>query len=460
MKLKNKILITIAFILYALFLPDFLFEADIKIKALATLVIIQTLWIGRIFPLAHSSIILMLLLSFHFFNYEETLSYIASDIVWLMFSTFFISHAFINTGLASRVSLSVLKLSKGSGKGLILISYFLMFVLSLMIPSNVGKASLVVSVFDRLLQNLKEIKGVHNLGKALFIGVSYLSAMSGSFVATGASSTIYTYGILGELSTDLNYITWIIYFAPPIILFTIILWLLFLYIYPPENIDRHIIMGLIDERIKELGKISIPEMKVMFIIGLTIILWSTQPIHHLSIPLIGLLGATLTFTPRIGVWKWEKARESVNWDIVLFFAATIMVSQMLIRTGTIDMIAQFLMNTIKMESSIMVLFILLVIVALLRIIFVNVLGFLTIVLPLAITMGQSLPDLSPLLIAMSVFLIGVPGFLLITQSPVHLIAYSYQYFTERDLLRIGSFAGVVWIIIVLFFAMCCWRFIV
>ena len=458
--MKNKILITIVLILYVLFLPDFFFEVDIKVKAIVSLIIIQILWISRIFPLAHSSIILMLLLSFHFFSYEETLSYIASDIVWLMFSTFFISHAFINTGLASRVSLSMLKLSKGSGKGLILISYFLMFVLSMMIPSNVGKASLAVSVFDSLLQSLKKINKARNLGKALFIGVSYLSALSGAFIATGASSTIYTFGVLGDLSSNLNYLTWILYFAPPIILFTIILWLLFLFMYPPENIDSHVIMKLIDEQINKLGRISIPEMKVMFIIGLTIALWATQPLHQLSIPLIGLLGAALTFTPGIGIWEWEEARESVNWDIILFFSATIMISQMLIKTGTIDMMSQYLMNSIKTESSIMMLFILLVIIASLRIIFVNVLGFLTIVLPLAITMGQSFPGLSPFMVTMSIFLIGVPGFLLITQSPVHLIAYSYQYFTERDLLRIGSISNVVWIFIVLLFAICCWRFIV
>lgn len=458
--MKNKILTIITIIIYILFLPDFLFNLDIKIKALAALVIIQILWIGRIFPLAHSSIILMLILSFHFFSYEETLSYIASDIVWLMFSTFFISHAFINTGLASRVSLSMLKLSNGSSRSLILISYFLMFILSFMIPSNVGKASLVVSVFDRLLKNLKDINNIQNLGKALFIGVSYLAAISGSFVATGASSTIYAFGILKELTDDLNYLTWMLYFAPPIILFTVILWLLFIILYPPKPINRQLFIKLIDDRIDELGKISMPEIKVLFITLLTITLWATQSIHHLSIPLIGLLGATLTFTPKIGVWKWEKARNCVDWDMMLFFAATIMVSQMLIKTETIDMVAHFLMNNLKIESTLMLLFILLVIISLLRIIFVNVLGFLTIVLPLAVEMGQSLPDLSSFMITMTVFLIGVPGFLLITQSPVHLIAYSYQYFSEKNLLKIGSIASVIWICIVLLFAVCYWNFIV
>ncbi|WP_337020372.1 SLC13 family permease, partial [Oceanobacillus massiliensis] len=174
------------------------------------------------------------------------------------------------------------------------------------------------------------------------------------------------------------------------------------------------------------------------------------------IPLIGLLGAALTFSPFIGVWSWEKARESVDWDMILFFAATIMVSQMLIRTGTIEMIAQFFMNHIQLESSVLVLFILICTIAFIRLIFVNVLGYLTIVLPLAITIGQSLPDVSPLIISMSVFLMGVPGFLLITQSPVHLIAFSYRYFTERDLLRVGSISMAAWILIVFCSAILYW----
>ncbi|WP_245837207.1 SLC13 family permease [Virgibacillus phasianinus] len=231
--MKKVVLLTVAIALYLLFLPEY-FNFDIKIKALVTLVIIQILWIGRVFPLAHSSVLLILILSFHFFTYQETLSYISSEIVWLLFSTFIISHAFIKTGLASRISLMMLKLSKGSGKALILISYLLMFVLSIMIPSNVGKGSLVSTVFDSLLKNLKQIKNVHNLAKSLFIGIAYLTSISGAFVATGASSTIYAYGILGDFTTNLNYLKWILYFAPPIILFAIILWGLFLLMFPPK----------------------------------------------------------------------------------------------------------------------------------------------------------------------------------------------------------------------------------
>ncbi|UOQ92392.1 anion permease [Halobacillus shinanisalinarum] len=433
---KRPLLLALAFIIYLLFFTP-IFIWDIKLQAIAALAIIQILWIGRVFPLAYSSLLFFLLLSFHFFTYSETLAYFSSEIVWLLFATFIISHAFIETGLASRVSFQLLKISGGSGRGLILISFFLMLVLSVLIPSNVGKANLVTSVLDRLLKNLKEINEGKNLAKALFIGISYLAAISGAFVATGASSTIYTFGLFSSISTNLNYLTWILYFAPPILVFIILLWLIFLHYFPPENIDKQHLLQLLEERLAELGRLSLAEKKVITIMGLTLILWATQTLHGFSIPLVGLLGAVLTIFPRIGVWKWEQAKKSINWDMMLFFASTLMVSGMLIKTGTIEWIADFLVYSVSSQSAILVLLILVLCTALIRIIFVNILGFLTIMIPLSINIGESLTGFSPLVVAMAVFLTGIPGFFLITQSPVHLISYSYGYFTDRDLLKVG-----------------------
>lgn len=458
MATKKILLFSISLLLYLLFLPGF-FDWDIKVKAMITLIIIQILWIGRVFPLAYSSIILILLLSFHFFSYEETLAYFGSDIVWLLFSTFIISHAFIETGLAGRVSLKMLKLSRGSGSLLILISFILMFVLSILIPSNVGKGSLVSSVFDSLIKSLKRIGDVKNLSKSLFIGIAYLAAISGAFVATGASSTIYTFGILSEFSSNLNYLNWIYYFGTPILIFIVMLWIIFLLIFPPENVNKKLLLTLIEEKINELGKISLSEKRIMGIMGLTLLLWVTQSLHGYSIPLIGLLGATLTVMPVVGVWKWEKARQAINWDMMLFFASTLMVSGMLIETGTIDLAAANLVNFVPSQSPYLVLFILIICTAILRIIFVNILGFLTIMLPLAITIGQSLPSFSPLVVSMAVFLTGVPGFFLITQSPVHLISHSYGYFTDKDILKVGTVAVFFWLLIILCSVFFFWRFI-
>ncbi|MCG3086567.1 SLC13 family permease [Sporosarcina cyprini] len=429
------------------FLP--VFQVPLVIKAFMCLIIIQALWIGGVFPLAFSSVLLMLMLSFHFFSYEETLSFFASEIVWLLFSTFIIAGAFIESGLASRLSLKLLALSRGSSRLLIFFSFILMFVLSLFIPSNVGKASLVASVLDEIVENLRAMCKVENVAKSLFIGLTFMVPISGAFVATGASSTIYAYGLLGGLTGGLDYVKWLVFMGPPILLFILLLYVLFIFIFPPEPIDKQLLKGLMDDRIEKLGKMSVPEIKVLWIIVLVVLLWMTESIHGYSVSLVALLGAALTMLPYSGVWKWEQASKKIGWDLILFFAATLMLSNMLIATGAVNAFANMLVTLFATDSYVWIVLLLLAVTALLRLVFVNVLGFLTIILPIAVTVGQAFPDQNPLFLAMGVFLMGIPGFLLVTQSPIHLISYEYGHFSKKDLLKIGSLSMGTWFAILI-----------
>ncbi|WP_138419569.1 SLC13 family permease [Aquibacillus sediminis] len=441
---KQRVLFIIAILLYGFF---FIPNWDIQLQALGALLVIQLLWIGRVFPLAFSSLILILILSFHFFTYDETLSYFGSSLVWLLFSTFILSYAFIETGLASRVSLKILSLAKGSGKILIFVSFLMEFVLTLFVPSNIGKGQLVGSILDDLMKNLKTIHDVDHIGKSLFIGIAYVSAISAAFVPTGASSTIYAFGMFSSVSETINYFTWILYLGVPILLFVLLLWGLFLKVFPVEQVDYRLIKKLIDEKIEQNGKWKPREIRMAIIIGSTIFLWLIQPLHHQPLQLIGLLGATFVCLPYIGVMKWEDAKKGINWDMMIFFAATLMLSNMLIDTGALDTATRFLVQNSENFNQVYIVIGLIVITSIVRIVFVNVLGFLTIMLPLAITFGEQL-NFSPLVLAMGIYLAGVPGFLLITQSPVHLISYSFRYFKIQDLFRVGLVAMVVWLCII------------
>ncbi|WP_175615686.1 SLC13 family permease [Piscibacillus halophilus] len=453
---KNNILLALAIVIYGIF---FIPNWDIHIKALGALLVVQILWIGRVFPLAFSSLILILILSFHFFTYDETLSYFGSSLVWLLFSTFILSYAFIKTGLASRVSLKILALAKGSSKALIFVSFMMEFVLTVFIPSNIGKGQLVSSILNDLINNLRKIQETENLGKSLFIGIAYVSAISAAFVPTGASSTIYAYGMFSSVSDQINYFTWILYIGVPIVVFILILWVIFLSKFPVHKVNFNLVNNLIDSKMKELGNWKPEEIRMAIIIGLTLSLWLTQPIHHQPIPLIGLLGAVFVVLPYIGVMNWDEAKKGINWDMMIFFAATLMLSNMLIETGTLNGLTNLISQSSQNHSNIYIIISFIIVTSLIRIVFVNVLGFLTIMLPLAITLGQQI-EFSPLLLAMGVYLAGVPGFLLITQSPVHLISYSYHHFETRDLLKSGVIALPIWLVIIISSIFLYWSLII
>ncbi|GGB48676.1 citrate:succinate antiporter [Virgibacillus dakarensis] len=457
--MKKKLLLILIVILYILFFSP-LIEWSLETKALGALIIIQILWIGRVFPLAFSSVLLILLLSFHFFSYDETLSYFGSSLVWLLFSIFILSHAFISTGLASRISLYILTWARGSGKLLLFVSFLLSFILTFFIPSNIGKGSLISSILHDIISSLKKIQATSNLSKSFFIGITYVSPIAAAFVPTGASSTIYAFGMFSSISDTITYFHWMLYLGLPIFIFIFLLWILFQRVFPVEKVDQQMVKNLIRSKMDELGSWSSQEVKMIFIMGITLLLWLTEPLHGYSIPLIGLLGASLTVLPSIGVMDWDEAQQSVDWNMMIFFSSTLMLSNMLINTGLIETVAAYVVEHSQNFPTIFLVMGLIVFTAFIRVVFVNVLGFLTIMLPLAITLGEQIAGISPLTLAMGVYLAGVPGFLLITQSPVHLISYSYGYFTHQDLLRAGFLSMLIWVCLVFVSIFLYWGFVI
>ncbi|GAB4074930.1 DASS family sodium-coupled anion symporter [Barrientosiimonas marina] len=452
---QTRFLITILVLYVIFFMP--IWDWDTQVQALALLVIVQILWIGRVFPLALSSLILIALLSIHFYSYDEVLNEFGSGLVWLLFATFILSHAFITTGLANRIAMMILDLAKGSVRLLLAVSFVMMFVLTAFIPSNIGKGSLISSTLNDLLSHLRQIQETSNLGKALFIGIAYVSSIAAAFIPTGASSTVYAFGMLSDVSDKITYTNWLLLFSFPVGLFVCLLWLLFMKAFPSEHVDRTVVAELIQTNKQKLGPWTKQEIKMAGIISFTLLLWLSQPLHGFSIPLVGLFGALLTVSPYIGVMSWDEAKKGINWDMMIFFASTLMLAHLLLDTGVLDTIAGFMIAHASNWPTYVIVIGLIVLTAVIRLVFVNVLGFMTIMLPLAITVGEQINGISPLLLGMGVYLACVPGFLLVTQSPVHLISYSYGYFTDRDLLRVGFVSMPMWLLIIFLSVFTYWQ---
>lgn len=436
------------------------FDVDRSLQAFALLVIAQILWVGRILPLGYASLIIMLLIAIHILPFHLVIGYFGESNVWLLFATFILAAAFFESGLAMRISLKILRYSGGGSRRLILMSFGVMVILAFLIPTNLGRASLIGTLFLGMIKHLENIGKVDNLAKSLFIGLNYVVVITGALVVTASNSGIYVFGMMNEVSVvGFNYLFWIILFAPPILVFIFLLWLLLLWKFPAETIEKKKVLDYIDGQIGQLGKISTSEIKMTIIILLTVVMWILEPAHHLPIQLIALLGALTTMLPIFGIWEWEQARTKIDWDMLIFFAATLVVSRMLIDTGALESFATVVVDHIQVvKNSFFIILVLGLLTTILRLVFVNVLGYLTIMIPLAIIIGQQIPYFSPVILCMVVFLLGMPGFFLVSQSAVNLLSFNYGYYQEKDLWKIGIMASTLWLIIVLLFLYGYWVF--
>src|SRR5699024_9465089 len=115
---------------------------------------------------------------------------------------------------------------------------------------------------------------------------------------TGASSTIYTHGMLEQSSTfDITYLYWILLFSFPVLVFIFALWAVTLFIFPTEELDRECLAAYIEAKITDLGPLTKPEKKMLCIIGTTVLLWVFHAEIGYSISMIGIFGALLTLFP-------------------------------------------------------------------------------------------------------------------------------------------------------------------
>lgn len=446
---KNSPLI-ISIIMYIVFMTPVVNEWNSIIKAFTLLVIAQLLWIGRVFPMAYTALIVLLLISIHLLPYDEVIGFLGSDIVWLLFSTFIISGGFLKSGLALRVSLHILSWSRGGSKQILLMSFVVMCVLAVLIPTNVGRAGLVASILLGMVKHLEQQGPIRNIAKALFIGLNYIGVLTGVIVMTGSNSSIYAFGIFQTISSvEWTYILWAILFAPPILLFVLLLWGAFLRLYPLEKLDKQKVLDYINEELTKFGRLTVAEIKMLVIISVTVFLWISEPYHGYSVSMIGMAGAVMTMLPVVGIWTWQEAKKEIEWDFLIFFAVSLTIAHMLINSGALEWLASTVVkNTMFLHPSIFIVVFGTVAVAL-RIIFMNLLGYMSIMLPLALMIGDQIYGMSPILLAMVVLLAGTPGFFLITQSPTNLISYQHGYYTEQELMRTGSVVSVIWLIIVL-----------
>ncbi|PAV31105.1 hypothetical protein CIL05_00145 [Virgibacillus profundi] len=459
-KIKTKyVLLVCMLIVYIIFLTPLFFTFDLKTKSIAILIISQVLWLGKVFPVAYTSIIVILVMSIHVTTFDKTIGYLGSEVVWLFFSTFIITGAIIKSNIINRISLHLLKWSHGNIKFIIFISYVIFGFLALLVPSNIGRIGITSSfAVEGIIKNVKNQMTTNNLAAGLMIAMSYIVLITGGLVITSSNSSIYTLGILKEeTSINWTYLSWLSLTSIPIVIFMLGLFAVIMWLFPIENISTNKLQSYIQNQITENGSWKKSEKKIAFIIILTVLLWITEPVHGYSIAMIGMFSATLTIFPGTGIWNWEAAKEIVNWDLIIFFATSLALASMLLDSGAIQTIAEkIVLLTNFIENSWLLLVIIAVFSQLLRLFFINVLGYMVIMIPMALKFGEFSELLSPSITVMVVFMVGMPGFFLIMQSPVNILSYQYGYFSQRDLFKAGMLAAPLWILVVIIVSIFLW----
>ena len=207
-----------------------------------------------------------------------------------------------------------------------------------------------------------------------------------------------------------------------------------------------------------MGRWSSAEIKALVLMLVAIGLWVTDFVHHIPPPMIGLGIGLLSLTPRIGVLDAEDARK-VNYLPIFFVAAAVGLTNVLVQTKALDIVTSGLFEWMKphITGSIWSTMILYWSAFAYHIVIGNEIAMLSTSLPILMAYARE-HAMNPLTLGM-IWTFGAGPKIFMYESAVLVVGYSYGYFTNRDMMKVGAVLSVVTALILLLLVPLYWPLI-
>ncbi len=309
------------------------------------------------------------------------------------------------------------------------------------------------------LQNNPDTKKDENalFGKALMLAIAYSASIGGIATLIGTPPNLVFAGIVEEIyGIEISFTEWIIIGFPISIVLLIICWkyltnFAFKFEQPKfpggkEEIERHL---------KELGKISKQEKRVLIVFGLTAFCWISrsfllQPFFpFLDDTIIAIIAAIFLFIIPAGIngdrlINWEEAVQ-IPWGIILLFGGGMALAKAFGDSGLAVWIGEQLVNLENLPLFVIIL------------ILVTAVNFLTevtsnlattaMLLPILATMALAL-EVHPFMLMVSATLAASCAFMLPVATPPNAVVFGSGHLRIPDMIRSGIWMNLISIILI------------
>lgn len=317
--------IAIAVLVVAFFLPTPEGLSDGGKMGLALLISGIVLWVAEPMPMAVSAFGLMVMMPFLGVVDAANMvwSGFISSVIFFILASFGITAALLKTKIPAKITFTLLKVSKGSSR-LIVLSFMLVTAFVSMFISDLPCTALFAGF---AMSNILEIEKAVNqsaapgenykLGKGLMIGIAWASILGGFCTPIGSSLNIMAMGMLtAATEITIPFFSWVLIAFPMAAILLIISWVCLMVFYKPETLSESTIQQ-IKTNATGVGRMDVIDKKVIAIIVLLFIAWITNSWTGWDATVIAVLGLVVLFLPGIDVLNWKEYMASISWGIVL-----------------------------------------------------------------------------------------------------------------------------------------------
>jgi anion transporter len=390
-------------------------------------------------------------------KFETAFSGFADTSAWFLFGAVCFGIMGSKSGLARRLAYLVMRGIGHSYPRLLLGLIVSNFLLTAVVPSGIARVVIMAAIAMGLVEAFGLQKG-SNVARGMFIILVYQATIFDKMLIAGASSITARGAIEKYGQVDVLWSQWFLAYLPCDILVMIIAWRLTLWLYPPETATLPGGADFLEQQLREMGRWSSLEIKSAALMLIAIGFWMTDFIHHIPAPMIGLGIGLLAIMPQIGVLDTKDIR-TINFLPIFFVAAAVSLSNVLVQTKALDIVTGVLFEWMKPHitgtwTSTMVLY---WSAFLYHIVIGNEIAMLSTSLPILMTYARE-HGINPLTLGM-IWTFGAGPKVFIYESAVLVVGYSYGYFSNRDMLKIGAILSVVTALILLLLVPLYWPLI-
>ena len=426
-------------------------------------------WVLEVLPLA--VVALVPIIFFPLFNIapvkEVTKSY-ADPTIFLFMGGFFIALAIEKWNVHKRIALGIIHITGTNGNKIILGFILATGFLSLWL-SNTATTMMMFPIALSVIQVIEEQRdaegNMRNFSLVLMLSIAYASNFALGTVIGTPPNVAYAAHIQDRFGYTIGFTNWMVVFMPLTLLLLLMLyWVLTKWLYPNHIKHSDAAKAYINNELKQLGPISIPERRVLIIFLLTVLLWILKDLLNqwqswvtLDDTMIALFGALLLFATPNGLPEKDNARllewgdtHKMAWGILLLFGGGIALAKALEEARLLDAVGVYIASFSSNNILIMILLVTTLSVFLSELMsnVAQVIVFAPVISSVSIAL-----KIDPLLLGIPMTLGASCASMLPMGTPPNAIVFASGLVRIKDMIKTGFVLNIICIILITLF---CW----
>ena len=367
---------------------------------LAVMCLAVILWATETLHIAVTGIvgIVLLILVGGVSDMGEALYGFSQPVAYFLIGILTLGMAVHRSGLAERISTLLMRGTRGSPVLLYIQMVFSFAALTFALPSASTRGAILVHIYEQVMESWN-IPQEHSYHKAVMIALGSLNRLGSTALLAGGVTPVVASGLLGDFSWGRWFILMSVPFYANLIIGGTLLFLLY---RSGFRVDAQA-----GDRLLEAGPITAVEIRAGAIALFTAFMWFTDFAHGLHPAAPALIAFCLILMPRVGVLNWRDLEQNLGWGSFVVIASTLSLAHALVSSGAAAWFSNSLVGWIGGLSSSPWLFLLALCccAAVVRSLLPNIVGYLALVIPVAMTAGEAV-GLNPLVCGMAIVVIG------------------------------------------------------